>query len=637
VYLLILGKPVLVWEVVLPLSLARPEPSQKKMWVSAASGRVLLEEEMVRSAGEAQVFAENPRATPNPIDVQIEGLLEAAPDAPLAGVRVNAYNCSTEELEELAPWHTEEDVEDGECYPGHRVRGDANADYFVTMPNIVLDADNKDPDDLYAELSMYYHAERFFGHMEDLGVSEFPCEISNMLANFHYLEPAPVYPDLDFGPLNNAYFTSQCNPEKGPTMIFGQGSEADFGFDGDVVYHELGHGIVRVTTAEGGLTTWKLRKDGSLRDARALNEAIADYHALMITEDPFMADYVGFYWTAIDKPYIRSAINENTCPANAAGQEHLDSEAFTAGLWATRERVGPKFDTVFLASLSMLFRDATLEEGVAALLDVADEQVADGEWTPEERELLFRAFEARGLVDCPRIITNPDDVLAGTKWYLRQNSQGVDPHFPGPVQIQTVVPPGSDNAILSFRIFPRGNSTGQVNETVLDTRVLVRRGAGGIEYEYTTVWLDQPGDEEGEIEVDEVIQVRGNWQMEVIPTELSEDERVAIVRGFEPGDVVTMTIVNLTYESQSIADDIFLTSVPAGELEGGSPFPDDGDPWELPEDDTGSYPDERVHGEDATGSCACDSTDAKGSGPGILAFGAFFVLAAGRLRRRRST
>ena len=42
----------------------------------------------------------------------------------------------------------------------------------------------------------------------------FRCEQSNMLANFHYFTPVERYPDVDFGPYNNAYHTGICTIEE---------------------------------------------------------------------------------------------------------------------------------------------------------------------------------------------------------------------------------------------------------------------------------------------------------------------------------------------------------------------------------------------------------------------------------------
>ena len=73
------------------------------------------------------------------------------------------------------------------------------------------------------------------------------------MARLAALMPAlsPSYPDLPYTPLNNAYWTNECDPAEGATMIFGQGSEVDFGYDGEVVFHELGHGMVSLLTPNG--------------------------------------------------------------------------------------------------------------------------------------------------------------------------------------------------------------------------------------------------------------------------------------------------------------------------------------------------------------------------------------------------
>ena len=40
---------------------------------------------------------------------------------------------------------------------------------FVPLPDVIYPQDNADGDDLYAELSMYYNAERFVDRMKALG------------------------------------------------------------------------------------------------------------------------------------------------------------------------------------------------------------------------------------------------------------------------------------------------------------------------------------------------------------------------------------------------------------------------------------------------------------------------------------
>ncbi len=571
VYLLILDRPVLAWELTTPMSLAAPEPSRERVWISATTGLELERESLIFSANEAEVFRFNPAQTPDPITVTLGGIdpgqawsEELDPDQTyLNGTRLRTFNCIDAEDGPFAPWHA-----DGECFPTQQVAADENGDFFVPLPDISLLADNINPTDLYAELSMYYHGETFFEFMAELGVDGFPCEMANMVANFHWLEPAPGYPDLEFGPLNNAYYSGVCELEQGPTMLFGQGSAVDFGFDGDVVYHELGHGIVSLLTPEGlGLSA--RRPEGLLRDARGINEAIADYHTIMLTERPEMADYVGFYWAERDSAWIRNAENERQCPRDMTGQEHFDGEPFAAALWAARRRGGgTKLDPVVLASLAAMPSDVTLELASAALLAVAATERDAGTWSALDYAELERTLAARNLLDCQRVTEGAVEIDDGRFLYLQGKSKSVTPFWPGPLQLSHQVPPNSDNILISFKSNGKGNSAGQPTDDDVDPRVLVKRGGSPITFEYA---LGNVGHAEGEAEdVDEITIVSGDWDSEVVPSVLSTERREVFVRGLEPGEVVHVAFVNRA-ETVAVLRDIVMGSVPADDLDQGSP------------------------------------------------------------------
>ncbi|MFO0633375.1 MAG: hypothetical protein U0168_11035 [Nannocystaceae bacterium] len=247
---------------------------------------------------------------------------------------------------------------------------DGHGDYFAPVPDPIDAASGRDGDDLFAELSMYVHAEHFLERMGQLGLTQYRCELSTMLANFRSL------PDADDGPyrpLDNAYFTDQCDPAAGVTMLFGQNfGEVDFAVDADVIYHELGHGTVALLTPEG-LTQPAKRVDGVTNDAAAINESIADYVSIMLQHggDAELAEYVGRFWPAQSTPYIRTARNTLRCPQDMIGESHNDGEPLTAALWATRARVGAVMDGIVLDMLVRLPPDARLEDAAAAVLDAA--------------------------------------------------------------------------------------------------------------------------------------------------------------------------------------------------------------------------------------------------------------------------
>ena len=525
VYLLRLGEPVLAWEVQLPLT-TKPTPSRPTVWISAMTGRLLEEREQVRSA-RARVFAENPSTTPEPRDVELPRLGVVSPGSPLRSDTIVAYNC-VEEPPEETPWT----VQEGDCYPVHRALADDDGNFYVPTPEVIVEADNVQPDDRYAELSMFYHGAVFLDALRARGLEQFSCPQAVMLANVRTLTPDE---EGGYAPLDNAYYTNQCDPQKGATMMFGQGGQVDFSYDGDVVYHELGHGVVALLTPEG-LGGRRLREDGALVDAGAMNEAVADYMTYMMTDDPRVAEYVGRFWAANTRTEIRTGLNTKRCPEDTIGQVHNDGEPFAAALWSTRVQVGSAVDTLVLRTLPLLGSDATLEEGAAALLDVASQMQGEGLLDVEGVAHLQRALATRGLLDCPRVITDPDQVASGRTMHLRRTSATVQPFLPGPMQLRAEVPPGATALEVHFGV--RGDDT--PDDRVV---VLVKHGEGPIAFTYALVGVDDPGDATGETgRIREVTRTDGDWDLELEPQLQPDGDWVARVSSVREGDVVHVAL-----------------------------------------------------------------------------------------------
>ena len=620
VYLTILGVPVLAYEIEMPLSLAGPEPSKKTIWVSASSGIVLDEWEHVRSS-KARVFLTNPAKTPEPIEVTLSGVHAKGPGVPLIGDRVQSYNCSLAEPDEVVPWWDE-----GKCYPVHRALSNASGDFDVPLPNIILPHDNADGDDLYAELSMYWNAERFLDRMKALGVPKFKCELSTMLANYRTSALSPSYPDLPYTPLNNAYWTNTCKPDSGATMIFGQGGAVDFGYDGDVVYHELGHGMVSLLTPEG-LGARTNRGDANLVDAGGLNEAIADYFSVMLTNDPELGDYVARFWPGYGAA-IRTAENQKTCPDDTVGQVHNDGEPFMAALWATRKRVGAdKLDTMVIEMLTRLPIDSDLETASWTLLELAEEAHDAGTWSAVDLDHIVRAFDTRGLYDCKRVITDPERVAGGRTMYLRGKTAAVTPFFPGPMQLRHEVPAGSDNVVVKFRM---GGGSGIAGNPA-GVLVLIKRADAPLAFTYTLVAIDKSADGGAKGSVRDVIKVDGDWDLALPASAPEENENQLVLRGFRPGEVVHVALANVN-TAEGAASGVAVVSLPTEFLDEGTVHVD----LDLGDTDTETGTDgeselvaPEVDAGAAAASCACRGGDAPAAG--LVALG---LLGLARRRRR---
>lgn len=559
VYVMVLDQPVLAWEVDLPMT-RDPEPDRRTVWLSAATGRLLQERQHVFSS-RARVFAENPSKTPVPIEIELSDLSVTGPGFALEGAKLRSLNCVDEpEGEPIAWW------DEGECYAQATLLSDENGDFFVPLPNVVEFSANVQPTDGYAELSMFAHADRFLAHAASLGVVGFDCETATLVANFRDLAFSD---NLPYEPLNNAYYTGECDPEAGPTMLFGQGSEVDFGYDGDVVYHEMGHGIVAHVTVEG-LGNRAKRSDGFVLDARALNEFFADYLSFSLTNDPDLAEYVGRFWAANSRPYIRSAENQRVCPDNIANQEHNDSEPMTAALWATRRQAdNPRgVDRLVIETLARVAPDETLDGAAQIMVDVAETLMDEGTLTPHTIDVLVRSLDARGLLDCPRVITDLDSVRAGRGFSLLRVTEGVAPFWPSPMQLRYVVPDGGDDILV--RMGYRASDP----DDPLEPRVLIKIADAPIEYTYDLAAVDVPPEvevpegEEAPDEVSELVLVGGDWDRILEPTRLSDREWELNLGGFSPGQVLHVTVVNAASENASVSDFRVLSSAEIAEAEG---------------------------------------------------------------------
>jgi hypothetical protein len=578
VYLLLAEQPVLAWEFITPLSLGPRAPSRLRAWVSARTGVLLEVEELVLHAKQAQVYAINPVHTPEPSLVTL-GNLEDDPQpwaegvelepGYLNGARTRVFNCIDAPDGVYAPWH-----KDDECYATQRVHADLEGDYFVPLPDVAQLADNMDPQDLYAELALYWHAEQFFTRLAELGVDGFPCERTNMLANFHRL----IADDpTEFQAYSNAYYSGVCDIEEGPTMLVGQGSQVDFAYDGDVVYHELGHGIVEQLTTEG-LLGYRYRSDGTLRDARGINEAIADYHAIILTGRPELGEYIALYTPTSTTEWFRNADNLARCPDDLNGEEHTDGVPLTGALWSARTRIGgDKLDGVVLGSLALLARDATLEEAAAALLEVGAAEVEAGNWTALDRELLERSLAGRNLLDCERVIDSPPGFDQPRKLLLRAKSEAVEPFWPGPLQYRHIVPAGSDNLIVSFEVSSFGGSWASAQ---LEPLLLVKRS--GVSDEAAITYEFELGEQ------DEVWSVTGDWDDMHTSTHLNDLRRQVLLRDLAPGEVVHVAFATLDPEA-TVLRELTFASVPSEDLEHGSPQPGDEEQAESEFEDDGCH------------------------------------------------
>jgi len=409
----------LVWLVEAPLD--RRGVTRPVFAVDAELGAVRVLHDRVRTT-DVRSFERNPVVDP------AAGIFDLVEDSTatdqLLGTHFQAQNCIG-------------DAGDGTCDGAPSVVANAAGDFLYDAPDVTNPGDNTQMGDPFAEVSIYYHTDKFFAWLQGHGFDGLDCHDDSgravLVANFHWVDAG------NQTPYDNAFYSGDCSA----TMVFGQGSEVDFAYDGDVVYHELGHGVVDRLMGDQELGWERRRPDGLVSDAGAMNEGFADFFSSTFAGDPIVGDYIGAYWTTIEGSGLRDNANDFVCPDHLVGEVHIDSEPFAAMLWATQQQYGEAVVPAAFDTIDLLDGNATLEEGTAVFRNVVAAQLGGGAGT-----FVDDVAQSRGLVDCLRA-TSPD-TLRGSLWI---HSGGYyTPYVPPAMQLRLDVPEGADAVTLDFSL-----------------------------------------------------------------------------------------------------------------------------------------------------------------------------------------
>ena len=221
---------------------------------------------------------------------------------------------------------------------------------------------------------------------------------------------------LAYSPFDNAFFSPgvtviSSTPllgTEGDGIFFGQGTMADFAYDGDVITHEFGHYMASYL---GALQEQGLKDEIGTNDSPgAMNEGFADFFAGARTADAIMGGYVGVKAGFGDQG-IRTLSHNLSCPEYWVGEVHEDGMGFGGGLWAARELYPQTitdevtglevrvFDRAALAGLSMITSNATQDRTVEILAAIAAEPGLED----PEAALATAVMTERNLVNCLRV------------------------------------------------------------------------------------------------------------------------------------------------------------------------------------------------------------------------------------------
>lgn len=441
------GEPRLAWFVE---GATRGLPQRPIVVVDAELGTPIARWDATRTLNLANVYDQNPLKTPSLSPVTL-GAHPGLPGADgLESDHVVARNCIDKKT--LRPVDLGQQVNLHVCDLIPTVKANADGDYTAIAPP----TNEKDPEDAFSELSMFFHANKAWDAAKAMGFSA-PGVTTPLvaIANFRMnkgLQTGDLgqmqNPNLALTPYDNAFFASAGQfgsifGEGGDALWFGQGTRVDFGYDGDVVYHEFGHFLVDHTAQLVGMP----HHDGFgvSYSPGAMNEGSADLFSCFITGDPDVGEYAG---KGLVGGPIRQLDGDAAFPRALSGEVHEDSLPFSQPIWklyATLE--APKQEAFRRAFVEALASAPTGDLGYADLAKLLETAVTK-ELDAATAKALDDAFVLRGIrPDDPRVIDTDGSPLLGLTYFgfhaPSRSSAGLSPFSPGILQLRYHTRPGS--------------------------------------------------------------------------------------------------------------------------------------------------------------------------------------------------
>ncbi len=485
------GRPTLAYVITAPGNPLTLEVLRFR--VDANTGEVLSVENLVRYGGPpahlGNVFTSNPTKTPTLTQQPLGPWLTPGQDpVRLQGPDVKVLNC----LDQMQC----QDLMGLSLHSCTHVQG-AQATAAGDFLSIQRPASDLDGEDQFAEVQMFFHVNRVSEFFRDLGFGglddqpltaivnqRIPIDLADLFGSIGAATCTNGVPPAghQLYKLDNALFTSDGSlfGITGGAIVFGQGTGADFAYDGDVVYHEFTHAVMGTLTPD--FASSPLDEYGYDPTGPGLGEGTSDYFSSALTGDPDVAEYAGPALAGSGQ-FLRTLANDKTCPSSLWGEVHQDGEQWGGALWDIRSalEVGQRaaFDIAVFDAISA-FADTTDQLSAAALV-VAEVTTSLG--APAGATATAR-FAARGLDDCnDRVIDVPADSGSAKDVLFLGGSEIATP-APGPVQFKLDVPAGTTRITIST-LASQANGGGFGGGSAPAVKLIVKPGADPILWTYS--------------------------------------------------------------------------------------------------------------------------------------------------------
>jgi hypothetical protein len=307
--------------------------------VVAMAVAALLSTTAARADPSARVFAENPATTPTPV---LLPLAMPPTEASLTHGSFRVVSCLDRgATADLSPWALPAEVPT--CTLSSVAVPDDAGDFDFTPRTVMAPRGQGDP---FAEASAYHHVARTLTFLRTLlpagealpaGDTEpLVVVVSGLISGVLVGGATPL------GPLAHAMYLSSRDDDgdllraytgiDGNFLWLGQSLAVNLAYDGDVVAHETVHAAL---DRQGRLKGFRLTPRGASFDPEALSEGVADYFAVVQTDNAELGEYgVRAFGVVSARSLLRP-------PADASlpGDAHALGLVYAGALYRLRQRL----------------------------------------------------------------------------------------------------------------------------------------------------------------------------------------------------------------------------------------------------------------------------------------------------------
>lgn len=418
-------------------------------------------EEDVSSLPLAAVYLTSPAEDEQTTVVPLSGLEPGA--AGLTGPFANVFNCLNEPGGQHVPFNFGGmDVFVELCHEVQTAEPGPDGNFLHIEPA----AETTDPDDAFAELMGYFHVNGMHDYFaETHGYNQVDRSLYTLM-NFQVNLMGAGWMAID----NAAYLPEGSLEEMGISLsyeedliVMGQGTDIDFGYDGDVIRHEYTHFAIGPDRFLG----YRFDEYGVDDAPISLHEGLADYFPSSISGDPVLGKYsLG--------SHARNLTHFRKCPDDYMGESHYDGQIPSSALWEIRSRIGSRITDIIAFS-------AMFESGPQTGFQQFGELALDAatEHFPAQAHVVAAVFQEHGMLDCRRVVPLPYGGTSG-KYMMWPGTLSVGlPQFnkfvPAPLQFEIRMT-GNAPLIIEADVAYAGMSGLFPQDSDPKVRLAVRRG-----------------------------------------------------------------------------------------------------------------------------------------------------------------